>query len=123
MAVEIVDLFHSPRMPALAIRCGDELLHDLPGKTLPNQPRSQREYIGMVVFARIARRRQVVAQRRSHAGNLVGCHRRTNTCSVDHHADVSVSSGNRRCDSDGEVRIVDGIVGVRALIDSNLFQN
>ena len=86
--------------PARCRRCGS------PRRILPASEAPERQHVGAVVLARVARDRFVGAHRGADAADLVGGDRRSDAGAVDDDAGVRLAARHRPRDRGGDVRIV-----------------
>src|SRR5258708_26858630 len=72
-----------------------------------NQLCTERQHIGIVMLAAVARRRAIIAQRRARSGDLVGGNRAADPGTIDHDAEPGFSPrhGVRPCL--GKLRAID----------------
>ncbi len=68
--------------------------HDLEGQGLSDEAGAERQDVGVVVLAAVARRREVVAVGGAHAGHLVGGHGRADAGAVDDDAPAAAAVGH-----------------------------
>src|SRR4051812_21878642 len=101
-------------MPAALPRRGEEDVDDRKGERLAEQTTAEREHVGIVVLARQARRRLVVAQRGARAVHLVGRDLLALAAAADDDAELGVTTDDRPRRRRAEHRVVDGFLAVGA---------
>src|SRR5882762_7109056 len=81
-----------------------------------NQLRPERQHVGIVMFAAVARRRAIIAQRRARSGDLVGGNRAADPGAVDHATEPGVSPRDGVRHRLGKVGVIDSRGAVSAQI-------
>src|ERR1700704_2814275 len=79
-----------------------------------NQLCTERQHVGIVMLAAVARRRAIIAQRRARSGDLVGGNRAADPGAVDHDAEPGVSPRDRVRHGLGKIGIIDSRSAVSA---------
>ena len=86
-------------------------IDNLPGQRGPNEARSQRQNVGIVMRATVACTGDVIGQRGPDAWNLVRGHAGTDTCPVNHDADIRGALRHGIGDRSGIDRVVNCFTG------------
>src|ERR1700704_823701 len=81
-----------------------------------NQLGPERQHVGIVMLAAVARRRAIIAQRRARSGDLVGSNGAADPGAVDHDTEPGVSTRDGVRHRLGKVGIIDSRGAVSAQI-------
>src|SRR5687767_13961040 len=72
--IQCVNLVDTLRMATTGEGSGEERLENRESEARTEEPGAERQHVRVVVLACVGRARDVVAERRAHAANLVGGH-------------------------------------------------
>jgi len=100
--------------------CGEKHIDDLQRQSLADDARTDRQHIGVVVFARHPRGVQAVAERGSHPPHLVRSQLFTLPATTQHDSNISLAIANRSRGGRTELWVVDTVKGVGAVIDHRM---
>jgi hypothetical protein len=116
LALDGRNLIDAPLMPSALERCRQPECHDLVCQPGPDDPSANGEHIGVVVLPRHPRRVELVAERRTHAGDFVGRYLLALTAAAHHDAAIGLTAHDGATDPGADRRVVNRILRVRAVI-------
>src|SRR5579871_1388900 len=112
----LFDLCDAARMPPARKRGHQPNLHDFERQFLGNHSLSDRDNVGVVVFAREPRRLEIPAERAANSAHLVRHDRFAVARAAQHDAALALAARHRLRGRTNEQRVIDGLVAVRAEI-------
>src|SRR4030095_2836157 len=93
------------------------MVHQLRSQFDADDARAEHEHVHIVMLDALTGRIAVMAYRRANPWELVGRYRRADAAAADQHASFRLAGSERLSHRFGEVRIIDCLGAVRALVD------
>jgi hypothetical protein len=96
---------------------GNKRMDQFHGHFVTYDARTQAQHIHVIVFDALMSGIGVMADPRTDAGNLVGCHADADSTAAQQDSAIRAAVKNRLSDLPGKIWIVDGAIGIRPAID------
>src|SRR6266545_1442103 len=94
------------------------MVHQLTSQFDADDARAEHEHVHIVMLDALTSRIAVMTYRRANPRDLVGRYRRADTAAADQHGSFRLAIDQRLTHRLGEVRIIDRLGAVRALVDN-----